>query len=167
MKKQSVVLIALLAVLLVGGFLQEIRAGEPSILSYLPADSDLKGWKLLGTPRQAAGTDLFSAINGEAELYFRFGFKRAVLATFQTKSGQMMNVDLFEMKDNTAAKNVFKAKTGDSGEKISLGDSAILDSYYLNFYLKNFQITISGTSPDKTEKQELLAIAKAIVGKIN
>ena len=70
------------------------------------------------------------------------------------------------MKDNTAAKNVLTAKTDDSGKKISLGDAAILESYYLNFYLKNFQVTISGTSPDTTDKEELLVIAKAIAAKI-
>ncbi len=166
MKKQSIILTALLAILLVNGsFLKDICAEEPSILNYLPGNSEIEGWKLLGSPQHSAGTELFSAINGEAELYFRFGFKRAVLTTYQTKSGQSVNVDLFEMKDNTAAKNVFSAKT-DSGKKISLGDAAILESYYLNFYLKNFQVTIAGTVPDKTDQQELLTIAKAIAAKI-
>jgi hypothetical protein len=129
---------------------------------YLPDLSNLKGWKMVGEPQVAEGMEnLFAIINGEAVLYTSRGFKRAQLATYLSTTGKEIYVQVFEMNDPSAAKEVYDIKSGE-GKGLNIGDEAVLESYYLNFRKTRFQITISGAIPDKTDKAELEVLAREI-----
>lgn len=144
-----------------------IAADQAPVTSYLPDLSNLKGWKMVGKPQIAEGMDdLFAVINGEATLYISRGFKRAVLATYLSATSREIFVQVFEMKDPSAAKQVFEIKSG-PGVSLNIGDDAILESYYLNFRKAVFQVTVSGAIPDKTDKTELEVLAKEIASKIS
>lgn len=164
---QHKILIWVTAVFLLGlGTAGNSHAEGDSLLDLIPGNSQIAGLELKGTPRQSEGTNLFAAINGEAELYFRFGFKRALFANYKSPSGQAVSVDLFEMSDSTAAQKVFSIKSANIGKPVNLGDGAILGPYYLIFFKENIQVIITGLVPDKADNQELLAIAGLIAKNI-
>ena len=163
-KKLMIIIGLLLSALII---CTNIAADQAPITRYLPDLSNLKGWKMVGKPQVAEGMDdLFAVINGEATLYVSRGFKRAELATYLSATGREIFVQVFEMKDPSAAKQVFEIKSG-QGASINIGDAAILESYYLNFRKAVFQITVSGAIPDKTDKLELEALAREISLKIS
>jgi hypothetical protein len=144
----------------------KLAADEAPKTNYLPDLSNLKGWKMVGRPQVAEGMDLFAIINGEATLYTSRGFKRAELASYLSATGREIFVQVFKMKDPSAAKEVFELKAG-QGKNLNIGDAAILESYYLNFRKAVFQVTVSGAIPDKTDNFELETLAKEIASKIS
>ena len=143
-----------------------ITAEQAPKTTYLPELSNLKGWKIVGKPQVAEGMELFAIINGEATLYTSHGFKRAELATYLSAAGKEIFVQVFEMNDPSAAKEVYDIKSGE-GKGLNIGDEAVLESYYLNFRKARFQVTVSGAIPEKTDKKELGLLAKEIILKIS
>lgn len=143
-----------------------VYAEKNVLLGYLPDASEFKGWKRSGSPKQVSGMELFAVINGGAELYLRHGCTHALFATYQTLSGQFMDVNVFEMKDRPSAENLFMEKTDPGGESVSIGDQALFEGYYLNFRKANLQVTISGSDPDKTSREEVMALAGAIAARM-
>jgi hypothetical protein len=70
------------------------------------------------------------------------------------------------MKNADAAHRVYVLKVDDSGKKIEIGDEAVLEDYYLIFRKGRFYVSLTGFDSEKKTKDELIAVAKSVVGKI-
>jgi len=147
-------------------FTSDIQSEQQAILGFIPEASEFKGWKWASSPKLVNGMELFAVINGEAERYLRHGCIRSVFVTYQTPSGQFLDVGIFEMKNRNAAKRILNEKVEVSGEALPIGDQAIFEGYYLNFRRANFQVTISGSDPDKTSRKEVIAVAEKIAARM-
>lgn len=115
------------------------------------------GWTVAEAPRVAAGHELFTVINGGAELYVRLGFARAVFASYQNPAGKSINLEIYQMKTSKLAHEVYTHKVGDKGRAADFGTAALFEDYYLNFYKGPFQVTISGYD---TDQQTVVGIFK-------
>lgn len=133
---------------------------------YLPQPFELQGWQMEGVPQEAEGEGLFELIKGRAEIYLRAGFKRAIIATYRNQAGKSINLEIFEMVSPESARSVYSQKTGESGEEVSLGNGALLQSYDLNFWKANFQVTLSGHDSGEETVEGLLTIAGLVEGRI-
>ena len=146
------------------------QAEEPqtkgSLLQLLPLESDLKGWKLDGEPQTAEGMGLFELINGGAEEYVKEGFSRAVIATYRNNEGTRINLDIYEMLSPENAKNIHRKKARDKGQKVSVGEEAALEDYYLNFRKGPYQVTLSGYDTQKETLEWLLLLARLVAERI-
>lgn len=142
---------------------QQNREG---ILAYLPETKELGLWKPMGEPQTAAGEDLFLLINGGAEIYHEYGFKRAVFHSYFLNDTISLNVEIYEMEDAAAAYGVYSFKTEKNAEKISIGNEGLLDEYYLNFWKGNFVVTVIGYNSSEKIRKNLVVIAGFIDNKI-
>jgi len=145
---------------------EEPRAKE-SLLSLLPLESDLKGWKLDGEPQTAEGIRLFELINGGAEEYVKEGFSRAVMATYRNNEGKRINLDLYEMLSPESAKRIHRKKAGDKGQKVSVGEEAAMEDYYLNFRKGVYQVTLSGYDTQRETLEWLLRMARLVAERMS
>lgn len=107
---------------------------------------------------------LFAYMNGGAEQYIQYGFKRAIFQTYSGKNGIQFNLEIFEMNNPDAARAIYKAKTGDSGKKIDIGSEAVLEDYYLLFRKGRFYVSLTGYDSEK-DTLDLLISAAGIVDK--
>ena len=139
---------------------------EESLLHLLPLESDLKGWKLDGEPQTAEGIRLFELINGGAEEYVKEGFRRAVMATYRNNEGKRINLDIYEMLSPESAERIYRKKAGDKGQKVSVGEEAAMEDYYLNFRKGVYQVTLSGYDTQRETLDWLLRMALLVAGKI-
>jgi len=139
---------------------------EGSLLHLLPLESDLKGWKLDGEPQTAEGIRLFELINGGAEEYVKEGFRRAVMATYRNNEGKRINLDIYEMLSPESAERIYRKKAGDKGQKVSVGEEAAMEDYYLNFRKGVYQVTLSGYDTQRETLDWLLRMALLVAGKI-
>jgi len=137
-----------------------------SILNYLPTESTLKKWSPMGDPQTAEGENLFQLINGGAEIYHEYGFKRAVIHSYECESGLSLNIEIYEMEDSFSAYGVFSFKTGRQGRKVDIGMDAILEDYYLNFWKSNYVVTLIGFDTSQATQQALKEFAKIIEPKL-
>jgi len=117
------------------------------------------GWTLAEPPRSAQGHELFTVINGGAELYVRLGFARAVFASYQNPAGKAINLEIYQMKTSKLAHEVYTHKVGDKGRPVDFGAAALFEDYYLNFYKGPFQVTISGYDTDKQTVAGIFTLA--------
>ena len=129
---------------------------------YLPASNELKDWKPVDQPQKYEGEDLFLYINGGAEIYHEYGFIRIITHEYRNETDKTINLELFEMKDSSGAYGIYTFKTGDTGQKISIGNDGFLEEYYLNFWKGNVLTTITGFDSEKETIDGLLSIARAV-----
>jgi hypothetical protein len=166
----SMILSILLSWSLVSFFPTFPQAEEPrpreSLLHLLPLESDLKGWKLDGQPQTAEGIRLFELINGGAEEYVKEGFSRAVMATYRNNEGKRINLDIYEMLSPDSAKSIHRKKAGDKGQKVSVGEEAAMEDYYLNFRKGVYQVTLSGYDTQRETLEWLLRMARLVAERI-
>jgi len=144
---------------------KEPRPEEP-LLRLLPPESDLKGWKLDEEPQTAEGIGLFELINGGAEEYLKEGFARALLATYRSSEGKLISLDIYQMLSPESAKSIQRKKAGDRGKKVSVGEEASVEDYYLNFRKGAYQVTLSGYDTRKETVEWLLHMARLIAERI-
>ncbi|KAA3616614.1 MAG: hypothetical protein DWQ05_12855 [Calditrichaeota bacterium] len=119
-----------------------------SLENLLPRNDELAGWTLDGDPEVATGEDLYLLINGGAEIYHEYGFKRVVFQRYTHEIAGDLNVEIYEMDSPQAAYGIYTFKTGDEGKSIKFGNAGWLESYFLNYWKGNFLVTIIGMTPE-------------------
>ncbi len=125
-----------------------------------------EGWIVLEPPMTAMGNQLFTVINGGAELYLRLGFRRAVFASYQSPAGKHINLEIYQMKTPALAREVYSQKAGAGGRAADFGEAALFEDYYLNFYKGSYQVTVSGYGADKQTAAGIFAIAGSIAARL-
>jgi hypothetical protein len=145
---------------------EDPKSPEPMV-RLLPLESDLKGWKLDGEPETAEGMGLFELINGGAEQYVKEGFRRAILATYRNNAGKLINLEIYEMLSPESARSIHHKKAGDKGTKVSVGEEAAMEDYYLNFRKGAYQVTLSGYDTQKETLDWLLHMGRLVAERIS
>ncbi|UCG52804.1 MAG: hypothetical protein JSW58_04420 [Candidatus Latescibacterota bacterium] len=136
------------------------------LASLLPRAGDVEGWVPEGEASSAEGEDLYLLINGGAEIYREYGFKEAVFQTYGTANGKSINLEIYEMENETAAYGMYTYKTGEEGTFIGVGHDGWFESYYLNFWKGNFLVTVVGLGTDTTTFSGVEDVARAVDKKL-
>lgn len=138
---------------------------ENSLTALLPAD-EVAGWARDGVPQEFEGEDLYAYINGGAEIYHEYGFRRVVIQDFMSSEGRSVSLEIFEMEAPAAAFGMFTFKRSGKGKPVSMGDEAELESYYLNFWKDRFVATLIGFEESSETLEGLLALGAAVDARI-
>lgn len=136
------------------------NSGQEGLSRYLPLANDLDQWQAADTVVTYVSQDLFLLINGGAEMYHRHGFVQVASQTFEHSDGHQITIECYEMNSPEGAREVYRSKISDSGEGLSIGDEAMLNGYYLNFYQSNFLVTLVGFDSESATVDGLKAIAE-------
>ena len=132
----------------------------------LPENNEIEGWIKLRSLRHYAGENLYEYINGGAEIYHEFGFVQVVVQDYVNTAGKSVSVEIYQMTSPSSAFGMYTFKTGSTGKKIPIGNSAQLADYYMNFWQGPFLITLTGFDETQETRAGLLDIAKGISPKI-
>lgn len=143
----------------------EIRPKE-GISLLLPESDEVENWTEFDLPQHVVGEDLFTLINGGAEIYHEYGFHQAVNHSYESDDGRAINVEIYEMASPESAFGIYSFKTGDEGEEIPVGNDGLLESYYLNFWKGNYLVTLVGFDTEPETVEIILEMARLIDGKI-
>jgi Family of unknown function (DUF6599) len=133
---------------------------------YLPASDEISGWKLNDTPQNYRGDELFLMINGGAGIYHEYGFTQVLRAEYVDAGGKSINLEIYEMESPAAAYGIYTFKSSDSGKTLSIGNEALLQDYYLNFWKRNLLVTVIGLDSEERTVQGVVAMAKAVDARI-
>jgi hypothetical protein len=142
------------------------RLGQDSLSIFLPGDGAAPGWSRDGDPQEYVGEDLFSYIDGGAEIYREYGFRRVVLQDYKNASGRSVSLEIFEMETSAAAYGIFTFKRSGKGKTVPLGSDAELEDYYLNFWTGRFLVTLTGFDETAGTVDGILAVGGAVDAKI-
>ena len=143
------------------GFFKEGPLG-----AYLPAGNAVQGWAKYGEPQEYEGEDLYTYIDGGAEIYQEYGFRRVILQDYKNAKGKSVSLEIFEMETPAAAFGMFTFKRSGSGKTVDLGAGAELEAYYLNFWKGRFLVTLTGFDEARETIDGILAVAGVVDSKI-
>jgi hypothetical protein len=133
----------------------------------LPADNEAPGWSKDGEPQEFVGEDLYVYINGGAEIYQEYGFRRVIVQDYKNASGKEISLEIYEMETPEAAFGIFTFKKSGEGQPLALGGGAELEDYYLNFWKGRYLVTLTGFDETAETVAGLPALAAAVDSKIS
>lgn len=132
------------------------------ISGYLPKSGEVAGWTLNDTTKNYRGDELFLMIDGGADIYQEYGFVQVLGAQYVDDHGKSISLEIYEMESPAAAYGIFSFKTGDDGKALAIGQEALLEEYYLNFWKGNVLVTVIGSDEDQQTVQGVVDFAKAV-----
>ncbi len=138
--------------------------GATPLQSLIPKKDLPEGWILIDGPQVYTKKTLFERINGQAELFFKYGFQKSVFALYQNQKDKenQIELDIYDMGSVLHAFGIFsRFRNGDREGGVGL------ESYVENrsgfFYQGKYFVMLFGTesNPDLLRYWSLL-IAKNI-----
>ena len=136
--------------------------GEGPLRGYLPGDDAAPGWTKDGEPQEYEGEELYAYIDGGAEIYQEYGFRRVILQDYKNDKGRSVSLEIFEMGTPAAAFGMFTFKRSGNGKTGGLGAGAELEAYYLNFWKGRFLVTLTGFDEGPETIGGILAVGRAV-----
>ncbi len=129
-----------------------------------PANNQLKGWYKSGKARVFAGEKLYEYIDGAAETYHPYGFKKVTTQDYKNGDKQVV-VDIYEFKDPKNTFGIYSIERDAKYNFIPVGVQGYIEGTALNFWKGNFYVKLV-TFSKKNVKEDLTAFAKEIDKKI-
>ncbi|MBN1599750.1 MAG: hypothetical protein JW894_15750 [Bacteroidales bacterium] len=122
-----------LDILIVFVILQNATANE-EIKRLLPDISDHEALSIIQGPAFYAGSDLFTMIDGGAEVYLEYGFEVAANAAYLLDNDIRIEFQLYQMKDAGAAFGIFSSSRSKSDSIIyKEPELKLINDYYTMF----------------------------------
>ncbi len=134
--------------------------------AFLPSARDLVGWTPSGEPQHYAGEELYTYIDGGAEIYQEYGFKQVLAQDYKNAAGRGLTLEIYEMKSPEAAFGAFTFKASGKGQSVPIGQAAELEDYYLNAWKGDVVFTVIGFDDSPESLAGIRAVAKAVDAKI-
>jgi len=138
-------------------------SGAGAVESLFPKDIP-EGWALIEGPLTYTKKTLFNHIDGQAELFLKYGFQKSVFAIYQNKENpnNQIELDLYDMGNVLHAFGVF-SRFRTEGQGMDVGLDSYLDDYSALFYKgKYFVMFYSTESNPSTLKQFSMTVSSKI-----
>src|SRR4030042_1347035 len=129
----------------------EASSGATPLESLIPKKDIPKEWTLIHGPQTYNKKSLFEHINGQAELFLKYGFQKSVFAIYQNKerSENQIEVDIYDMGNVVQAFGVF-SRFRNEDRPGGFGLDSYLDDHSALFYKGKYYVMLYATesNPD-------------------
>jgi hypothetical protein len=118
--------------------------------SLLPKKDLPQEWALVEGPQPYTKKTLFERINGEAELFFKYGFQKSVFAIYQGKKNRedQIEVDIYDMRNVLQAFGVF-SRFRNEDRPGGFGLDSSLDGHSAFFYQGRYFVILYAPEPNQ------------------
>ena len=118
--------------------------------SLLPKKDLPEEWTLAEGPHPYTKKTLFERINGEAELFFKYGFQKSVFAVYQNKKSRedQIEVDIYDMGNVLQAFGVF-SRFRNEDRPGGFGLDSFLDDHSALFYRGKYFVMLYAPEPNQ------------------
>ena len=130
-----------------------------------PSNNEIPNWIRSGEMRTFIGDKLWEYIDGGAENYYIYGFKRVVTCDYKNSNKQIV-VDIYDMKDPKNTFGIYSTERDPGYNFMKIGVQGYLEGTTLNFWKGNYYIKIITFDKSKEIKNILESFAKLIDKKI-
>jgi hypothetical protein len=124
-------------------FIWRVVLSEPlTVESFIPKDIP-EGWALMEGPQVYTKKTLFEHIDGQAELFFKYGFQKSAFAIYQEKKDQknQIELDIYFMENVLQAFGIF-SRFRNEDRPGRIGFDSYLDDHSLLFYQGKYFIML-------------------------
>ena len=137
----------------IAGVVFALEAGaNPSLLPKEPP----KGWILAEGPRVFTKANLFEHINGQAELFFKYGFQRCTFAVYKDPNNpdRQIDLDIYDMGNVLQAFGIF-SRFREEDRSMDIGLDSYLDDHSALFYQGKYYVALYATDPNPDVLKQL------------
>jgi hypothetical protein len=115
-----------------------------------------KGWILVEGPRVFTKANLFEHINGQAELFFKYGFQRCTFVVYKDRSNpdQQIDLDIYDMGNVLQAFGIF-SRFREEDRPMDIGLDSTLDDHSALFYQGKYYVALYATEPNPDVLKQL------------
>ena len=149
-------LCVLLGITLVAGAAQ-VR----DIRELLPTSEAVRPWAVSDDPLVYKGDDLYKLIDGGADVYFEYGFIRAVSAEY-ARGCDALACTIYEMADPEAAFGVFSYSRGSGSRPVALGDGGFEADLRIVFWQDRYLAIVESFAPGDEPARALASVATVV-----
>lgn len=143
----------------------EASPDQSAVADLMTTATELPGWKLAEPPRVAAGQELFELIDGGAEIYQEYGFKRVISCRYE-QGAATLQIELYQMTDVPAAYGIYSMMQSPRGAPVDVGQEARLFRDYLMFWQGDFYASLTLTGEGAHAAQDLTDAARTVAARI-
>jgi hypothetical protein len=136
------------------------------LMDMLPGPADADAWVRKGEPQVFAGQELFTYVDGGADIYLEYGFRKVLVQDYESRAGKTISAEIFEMADPGAAFGMYAFKKGGKGRELGSEGRGQLEDYYLNFWKGRYLVTLTGFDSDGETLVGLETLARAAEARI-
>ena len=126
------------------------------------------GWKCTGAPATYDPANLYELVDGEAELYFPYGFKRVIAITYASPSEpkDCIEAEVYEMGSTLDAFGVYSNYREADSKALQLGTDGFGGSTQAMFYQERFFVKIRARGTSAENRQALMPCAQGVSAKL-
>ena len=145
MNQKRILLLSFLVMILIWG----IVSSEAITLESLIPKELPDGWILIDGPRIYTKKTLFQRINGQAELFFKYGFQKSIFAIYQNLKNPELQIelDIYDMGSVLQAFGIF-SRFRNEDRSGGFGLESYLDDSSAFFYKGKYFVMFYATEPD-------------------
>jgi hypothetical protein len=141
-----------------------LGAGAAPFDTLLPLPACSEGWQLEGKTTRYDRDTLFERINGEAELFFPYGFDQLVTGRY-TGGGDgrtALEIDVYRMGSLLDAYGMYANYRGKDEAAVAIGVEGILSPSQLFFYQDRYLVRLQATGAGVPGREVFLACGAAV-----
>ena len=132
----------------------------------MPSLSELDGWKFTTNPQVYIGDNLFSLIDGGADLYLEYGFTQVVSAQYADPTSNNIQVEIYEMIDAPSAYGIFSITQQAAEWSKQYGNLSAVNQDYISLWKNKYYVVLSWSSKQHLDEPLMAKLANLIVQKI-
>ena len=140
-------------------------SGPNGVARLLPSQSVLTGWRVSGGPEVYEGESLYDRIDGGAEIFFEYGFDRAVYQEYD-RNDDLLQIEIYDMDDDTAAFGVFSINRSPRAANVSVGGGGQQSRDTVTFWQQHYYVVVRFFGGADAQGDVLLDAARDIEGRI-
>jgi len=161
MRTTSLVSLLLVAVLLAARI---APAADQAMIKRMPSPACAEGWVMDGNVTLFDKDSLFDRVNGEAELFFPYGFKVLAYARYESKQNPKIAIDMDvyrvgSLLDAFGLFSIFRRKD-DAG--VSIGTGGTISPSQLFFYQDKYFVRLQVTGATSVNQEVLRSCAGSL-----
>jgi hypothetical protein len=128
----------------------EAPSWAATLESLLPKKDLPKEWARVESAQTFTKKTLFQRINGQAELFFKYGFQKSVFAVYQNRKSRedQIEVDIYDMGNVLQAFGVF-SRFRNEDRPGGFGLDSSLDDHSALFYLGKYFVMLYAPEPNQ------------------
>jgi len=132
-----------------------ISSGVIDLESLVPTEEIPEGWALIEGPQIYTKKTLFEHIDGQAELFFKYGFQKSIFAIYQNLKVQenQIELDIYDMGNVLHAFGIF-SRFRSEDRPMGVGLDSFLDGSSALFYKGKYFVMLYATEPNPSLLKE-------------
>lgn len=146
--------------------LKRCLAENETLHSLLPSSSFLENWKWEEAPLFYQPENLYEYINGSAELYLSYDFKRLITVSFINLDEETVVIDIYDMENPLNAFGVYSVYRSPESQIENIGTEAIVSDYHIRFYKDRYVVDLNASEITDAIQKAMHKLAQALADKI-